>query len=51
MPEFEEYVQKNATKHNISIEEAKQHAIVQSVKSYYENRDKMACSWWEEVYN
>ena len=46
MPEFEEYVQKYATKHNISIEEAKQHAIVQSVKDYHENRDKMSYSWW-----
>lgn len=46
MPEFEEYVQKYAKQYNISIEEANQHAIVQSVKSYYENRDHVYNVWW-----
>lgn len=39
--DFEEYVRKHAEQNDISIEEAKQHAIVQSVKSYYENRNAL----------
>lgn len=44
--DLEEYVRKYAKQNNISIEEAKKHAIVQSVKDYHENRDKMSYSCW-----
>ena len=46
MKEFEEYLRKYAQKHSISIEEAKQHAIVQNVKDCYENKEKFSGTWW-----
>ena len=46
MSDYEEYVEKYAKQNEISIEEAKQEALVKSVKHYYENRDDMPYSWW-----
>ena len=46
MPDYEEYIEKYAKQNNITIEEARQHALVQNVKSYYENRDNMPYAWW-----
>lgn len=44
--DFEQYVQKYAKKHEISIEEALQHALVKSAKRYYEGADKDVNKWW-----
>lgn len=46
MPEYEAYVQRYAKGNNISIEEAKQHAIVQEVKDYYEGVEYVEYKWW-----
>ena len=40
MNEFEEYVKKYAQKHGITVEEAKNHAIVQIVQKTYETKEK-----------
>ena len=46
MNDFEIYVQKYATKHQISVEEALQHATVRDAKRYYEGADKDVNKWW-----
>lgn len=49
MDNFEEYVQKYAEKHGISVEEAKTHAIVKNVKkSYGEDEKKPQLAGWKE---
>ena len=49
MDDFEEYVQKYAEKHGISVEEAKTHAIVKNVKkSYDEDEKKPQLAGWKE---
>lgn len=45
MNDFEQFVQKYATKHGISVEEAKQHALVKAVERYYNSADK-EIKWW-----
>lgn len=46
MNDFEIYVQKYATKHGISVEEVKEHALVKAVKRHYEGADKDVNKWW-----
>lgn len=46
MSDFEECVQRYAKSNHISIEEAKQHAIVQEVKRHYEGSNKLDNVWW-----
>lgn len=46
MDDFELYVQRYAKKHEISIEEAKEHALVRAVKRSYEGADKDDNRWW-----
>lgn len=46
MPEFEAYIQRYAKGYDISEAEARQEAIVQSVKHHYENPDKNEFIWW-----
>ena len=41
MNDYDEYVKKYATLYDVAIEEAKGHAMVQIVKNYYENKDKV----------
>lgn len=49
MNEFEEYVQKYAEKHGISVEEAKRHAIVKNVeKSYSKGETETKLAGWKE---
>lgn len=40
MNDFEEYVRRYSRKHEITPEEAKEHALVKEVKAYYEERDR-----------
>ena len=40
MNDFDEYVRKYCVKHEVSPEEAKQHATVRAVASYYEEQAK-----------
>ena len=46
MPEYEAYVKRYAKGNNISVEEAKQHAIVKEVKRHYESSDNADYRWW-----
>ena len=46
MPEYEAYVKRYAKGNNISVEEAKQHAIVKEVKRHYEGSNKLDNVWW-----
>ena len=46
MNDFELYVQKYAKKHEISIEEAKEHALVKAVEQHYEDTEKEYNKWW-----
>lgn len=46
MKEFEEYVERYAKCYHISVEEAKQHAIVKEVEKHYENKEKKEYVWW-----
>lgn len=39
MTKYEEYLEKYATKHKITIEEAESHLIVKIVKKFYEESD------------
>lgn len=49
MNDFEEYVQKYAEKHGISVEEAKTHAIVKDVeKSYNKGETETRLAGWKE---
>ena len=40
MKDFEEYVTKYAEEHKISVEEAKQHAMVKEVEKYFKDKNK-----------
>lgn len=46
MSEFEAYVQRYAKGNNISVEEAKQHALVKEVEKHYNGTDKDVNKWW-----
>ncbi len=46
MSEYEAYVQRYANCHHISVEEAKQQAIVKEVKRHYESSDNADYRWW-----
>ena len=46
MQEFEAYVQRYIKNQNITAEEAKKEAIVDSVRLYYENGDNDYNVWW-----
>lgn len=46
MPEYEAYVQRYAKGNVISVEEARQHAIVKEVKRHYESSDSADYNWW-----
>ena len=40
MSDFEVYLEKFCSQHNLTSEEAKEHRIVQEVKAYYEEKEK-----------
>lgn len=40
MSDFEEYVEKYCKQYELTPEEAKEHKLVQEVKSYYEEKEK-----------
>ena len=46
MNDFEAYAQRYAKCNEISVEEAKQHALVKEVKRHYEGNNKNDNVWW-----
>lgn len=47
MSNYDEYVKKYATKHEITEEEAEKHAMVKNVKDHYESKEKKDYIWWQ----